>query len=213
MKAKVITIMNNERSVKASQKCIESGSRFKLDIEHHKAITPEDNPIQIAEDLGIQTHKFANEFSKFERCLAAFLSHRSCWEEAYNTRTPMVIFEHDAVMIDFLPDVIKGLVVNLGKPSYGKWFNPNFLGEGQLMSKKYFPGAHAYYVSPAGAFALLEKTYEEAEPTDVFMNLDRFSFLTEVYPYKAEAQDSFTTIQVERGCLAKHRWNPDYDII
>lgn len=213
MKAKVITIMNEPRSVESAERCIKSGMSYGLDIEIHKAITPEDNPIQIAEDLNIQTTKFKNEFSKFERCLSAFLSHRSCWQEAYETRSPMVIFEHDAVMIDFLPNVFKGLVVNVGKPSYGKWINPQFLGEGNLVTKRYFPGAHAYYVSPAGAFALLEKSYDEAEPTDIFMNLDRFPFLTEVYPFKAEAKDSFTTIQVERGCIAKHRYSADYDII
>ena len=213
MKAKVITIMSEPRSVEAAERCIKSGTSYGLDIEMHKAITPEDNPIQLAEDLGIDTTKFKNEFSKFERCLAAFLSHRSCWEEAYEMRTPMVIFEHDAIMTDHLPTIFKGLVVNFGKPSYGKWITPQFLGEGQLTTKSYFPGAHAYYVSPAGAFALLEKTYEEAEPTDVFMNLNRFPFLTEVYPFKAEARDSFTTIQMERGCLAKHRYNPDYDIL
>lgn len=213
MKAKVITIMDNDRSVEAAKRCIKSGKNYSLEIEMHEAITPDHNPIQLAEDLGINTSKFKNEFSKFERCLAAFLSHRSCWQEAYESRTPMLIFEHDAVINNNLPIEFKGLVVNIGKPSYGKWFSPRFLGEGQLTTKKYFPGAHAYYVSPAGAFALLEKSYTEAEPTDVYMNLDRFSFLTEHYPFSAEAQDSFTTIQLERGCLAKHRYSKDYDIL
>jgi len=213
MKAKVITIMENERSVEAAQRCIHSGQRFGLEIKTHRAITPEDNPIKIAEDLNIPYTSFINQYSKFERCLAAFLSHRSLWQEVYDTKTPMLIFEHDAVIVDQLPNVYKGLVVNLGKPSYGKWQTPNFLGEGVLTSKKYFPGAHAYYVTPVGAFALLEQSLVDAEPTDIFLNIDKFSFLTEVYPWKVEAKDSFTTIQVERGCLAKHRWNPDYDII
>lgn len=213
MKAKVITIMNEPRSVEAAERCIKSGESYGLNIEMHKAITPEDNPIQIAEDLGINTSKFKNEFSKFERCLAAFLSHRSIWQEAYEHREPTLIFEHDAFITNHPPRVFKGLVVNIGKPSYGKWINPQFLGEGQLTTKKYFPGAHAYYVSAAGAFALLDKSFEEAEPTDVYMNLDRFPFLTEVYPFPAEARDSFTTIQVERGCIAKHRYSADYDIL
>lgn len=213
MKAKVITIIDNDRSVEAAERCIKSGQNYRLNIEMHKAITPEDNPIQIAEDLGIRTDKFANEFSKFERCLSAFLSHRSIWQEAYETRTPTLIFEHDAVINNNIPTVFKGLVVNIGKPSYGRWITPQFLGEGTLTTKQYFPGAHAYYVSPAGAFALLEKSYEEAEPTDVYLNLNRFGFLTESYPFSAEAQDSFTTIQVERGCMAKHRYNDNYDII
>lgn len=213
MKARVITILEEPRSVEAAERCIKSGQSYGLDITMFKAITPKDNPTQIAEDLGINTSKFNNQYSKFESCLAAFLSHRAIWQEIYDSRTPSLIFEHDAVMTDFLPQIIKGLVVNFGKPSYGSWITPSFLGEGQLTTKRYFPGAHAYYVSPAGAFSLLEKSTEEAEPTDVYMNLDRFSFLSEIHPFKAEAKDSFTTIQVERGCIAKHRYDEDYDIL
>ena len=213
MKYKVITIMDNERSVESAERCIASGKSYGIDIEMHRAITPKDNPIQLAEDLEIPQGTFDNQFSKFENCLAAFLSHRSCWVEAYEQRTPMVIFEHDAVVTNNIPNIFKGLVVNIGKPSYGKWIQPSFLGESQLTTKKYFPGAHAYYVSPAGAFALIEKAYENPGPTDVFLSLENFSFLTEVYPFVAEAKDDFTTIQMERGCIAKHRYNDDYEIL
>lgn len=213
MKAKVITIMDNARSVQAAERCIESGKSYRLEIEMHKAITPEDNPIQMAEDLGIPQGTFDNKFSRYENCLAAFLSHRSLWQEAYDTRTPMVIFEHDAVMKDYLPDVFKGLVVNFGKPSYGSWITPSFLGEGPLTTKKYFPGAHAYYVSPVGAFSLLERCVIDPGPTDVFLSLERFSFLTEINPWRAEALDDFTTIQKQEGCKAKHRYNEEYDIV
>jgi hypothetical protein len=52
-----------------------------------------------------------------------------------------------------------------------------------------------------------------AKPTDVYLNLDTFPWLQEYYPFVAEAQDSFTTIQVEEGCLAKHNWKEGYEII
>jgi len=213
MKARVITILDEPRSFEAAERCIQSGRSYGLEITMFRAVTPADNPIQIAEDLGIDTSKFNNQYSKFENCLAAFLSHRAIWQEAYQSRTPTLIFEHDAFITDPIPNVFKGLVVNIGKPSYGKWITPQFLGEGQLTTKPYFPGAHAYYVSAAGAFALLDKSFKEAEPTDVYINLNRFPFLTEKYPFCAEARDSFTTIQMERGCLAKHRYNSDYDIL
>jgi hypothetical protein len=41
-------------------------------------------------------------------------------------------------------------------------------------------------------------------PTDVFLNLNSFAFLQEFYPWPVEARDSFTTIQSEIGCRAKH---------
>ena len=44
----------------------------------------------------------------------------------------------------------------------------------------------------------------EARPTDVFLNRNTFPFLEEYFPWPVEAKDSFTTIQSERGCTAKH---------
>jgi len=45
------------------------------------------------------------------------------------------------------------------------------------------------------------------------MHLDTFPWLQEYYPFVARADDSFTTIQVERGCLAKHNYKDGYEII
>ena len=50
----------------------------------------------------------------------------------------------------------------------------------------------------------VEKAATEAEPTDVYLNLDRFPFITEFYPWPIECRDSFSTIQRELGCRAKH---------
>jgi hypothetical protein len=47
----------------------------------------------------------------------------------------------------------------------------------------------------------------------VYLNLDTFPWLQEWYPFVAEARDTFTTIQVEEGCLAKHNWKEGYEII
>ena len=51
-----------------------------------------------------------------------------------------------------------------------------------------------------------------AAPTDVYLNLDNFSFLEELYPWTHEAQDYFTTIQNELGCQAKHNYREGYEI-
>ena len=89
----------------------------------------------------------------------------------------------------------------------------NLYNFGPLIHKRYFGGAHAYMVAPEGAKLLIEKAKTDAGPTDVFLNIHNFPWLQEYYPWIAEAKDSFTTIQKEKGCLAKHNYNENYEIL
>lgn len=213
MKAYVITIRGNINSVQSANKCIDSGKRHGLDIEKWSAITPEDNPVELAKIKGIDAIQFQEKYSRMENCIAAFMSHYSVWEECAKGEENFVIFEHDAVMIDRIPPAFPNYVMNLGHPSYGKWNKPQQLGINPLTTKRYFPGAHAYMVTPAGAKLLVENAPMYARPTDVYLNLDTFPWLQEWYPFIAEARDEFTTIQVEAGCQAKHNWKEGYEII
>ena len=79
-------------------------------------------------------------------------------------------------------------------------------------SKPYFPGAHAYRVNKTGA-DLLINGIKNAKPTDVYLNKHLFPWLEEYHPWPVACKDSFTTIQKEAGCLAKHNWNENYEII
>ena len=51
-----------------------------------------------------------------------------------------------------------------------------------------------------------------ARPTDVFLNIESFPWLEEYYPWPVKADDSFTTIQNEFGCYAKHNYGETYGI-
>ena len=52
MRAFVITIEDNERSVKYAQRCIESGKKHGLEIKQFNAFTPKDNPPALRETTG-----------------------------------------------------------------------------------------------------------------------------------------------------------------
>jgi len=177
------------------------------------AITPRDEPVEMLEDFGIAPNKFDEKYSRNLNCISAFLSHYSLWKMCAEGTENFVIFEHDAVLIDSVPTTPFHYVMNIGAPSYGKWNTPSLLGVNPLTTKRYFPGAHAYMLTPAGAKLLVENAPLYAKPTDVYLNLDTFPWLQEYYPFVAEARDSFTTIQVEDGCLAKHNWKEGYKII
>lgn len=215
MKAYVITILDEPKSVESAKKCIKSGKRHGITVEMWPGITPKDNPVQLFEEKGLSTRRFENSvYSRYENCLSAFLSHRSLWEECLRTKKETLILEHDAFFVDSIKQpLFYNKIMSLGKPSYGKYNIPRTFGSNPLTSKAYFPGAHAYVMSPAGAKFALNKSLSEAMPTDLFFNLQNFEFLQEYYPWPVEVRETFTTIQKIEGSLAKHMYNEGYEIV
>lgn len=215
MRSFVITIFDNQRSVESAKLCIESGAAQGYDIEMFPAITPRNtDTLELARSKGINPDHFTEKWSRHDTCVAAFLSHFTLWNQSLVSEQEVQIFEHDAVIVSRLPEFIAHTgCINLGKPSYGKWQTPRFLGVNPLTSKKYFPGAHAYRVNPLGARQLIAEAKKKAGPTDVFLHIDRFPWLQEYYPWPVEARDTFTTIQRAEGCRAKHNYGPDYEIL
>lgn len=213
MKSFVITIMDNPRSVEAADRCIESGEKFGISVVKHPAFTPKDDPEKMMQDLGLNYDRFKNNrYSRFENCMAAFLSHRECWKNAKDNS--ILVLEHDAVFMNDVPRIDDHLV-SIGKPSYGSYKVPKYGGIYPTFSKPggYLPGAHAYIVSPKAAADMIYKSKEYAEPTDLFLNNKTFPYLKEYYPWCVVADDSFSTIQKEEGCIAKHNYHKGIDII
>ena len=205
MQAYVITIMDNEKSIRAAERCIKSGAQNNIPIMHWKATTPRDDLKTLIQEENINITSMAEVYSRTENCVAAFLSHFKLWKLCSEGKEEFTIFEHDAVVVNNIPTNISyNGVISLGKPSYGKYKTPPLLGVNKLTSKQYFPGAHAYRIKPTAAKMLVHQAMFEAKPTDVYLNLQTFGFLQEYYPWPVEAHDTFTTIQAPIGCVAKH---------
>ena len=219
MRAYVITIQDNAKSVEAAEKCIMSGVKQGLIINQWKATTPNDKPFEMLQTMGIDATKLDEVYSRADNCAAAFLSHHSLWEECLKVNEPIMIFEHDAIIVDTISErILNGQcfkqMMSIGRPSYGQFRTPSFIGSGPLTSKKYFPGAHAYVIKPAAARQLTQYAkHNGASPTDVYLHKDRFPFLEEYFPWPVEAKDTFTTIQAKEGCLAKHNYKEGYEIV
>ncbi len=213
MNMNVITIMENERSVQVADRLIKSGKTFGYNIKKHKAFSPTNcDVLKELEKHKLSPLGFQEKYSRHQNCIAGFLSHHSLWLKCIKSKEPMYIFEHDAVLEGEVPTMDTFDILSIGKPSYGNWNQPEFLGYGPLISKRYFPGAHAYRITPTGAQQLVDEAVHSAGPTDVYIHLDKFK-LGEYYPWPAEARDNFTTIQQEQGCLAKHNYGESYEII
>ena len=212
MKAFVIAIDIPE-SQEAADKCIVSGAQYGVTVEKWNGFEPKNNPLKMAEDLQIPLKNFAERYSRFENCLAAFLSHRSLWEWSQKNNEEVLILEHDAIFIDEVPRVPYKGVLSIGTPSYGKFITPPNIGVNKLVSKQYLPGAHAYLVKPDAAQKMVDQARTYACPTDLFIRNDVFDFVEEYYPWPVLARDNFTTIQKEEGCTAKHRYGESYKIL
>ena len=211
--AYVIAIEGNEKSMAAAERCKASAEKFGMECHIFPATTPKDNIKEIFRKENLNPARFDEQYSRVENCMSAFYSHYSLWKKSVELNEMITIFEHDAVVVDRIPDFItfKGCV-NLGKPSYGKFNTPKKVGTNPLTSKPYFPGAHAYRIYPVGAKHMIAKAKEMPEPTDVFLRLENFPWLEEYYPWPVECRDSFSTIQHTKGCLAKHGYGDNYII-
>ena len=216
MKAFVITITDLPDSVKAAERCIQSAdAKSNLPVEMFDAITPKKSPWEIAKKLQLNTEGFKHDHgSRPDNVLSAFLSHYGLWAKCANGKEDFIIFEHDAVVVNEIPKWMNyGGCISLGAPSYGAFQQPNQMGVIPLISKRYFPGAHAYRMKPKAAKVIVEHAQYYAGATDVFFNLDFFPWLEEYYPWPVVAKDSFTTIQNVTGCQAKHNYGEKYEII
>lgn len=210
MKAFVITIKDLPQSVKAAERCIASAAKQDLHVEMFDAYTPHNCDLkQVMNKLKIIPQGLQEKFSRPANATAAFISHFRLWQKCIDSNEETLIFEHDAVVVDKIPSVVYQGCISFGKPSYGRFNTPPLLGVNKLTSKRYFPGAHAYLVKPQAAEIFVEQGRLFARPTDVFLNIDTFPFLQEYYPWPVECRDTFTTIQNQRGCLAKHSYQKD----
>ena len=212
MKNFVITLLDNEKSVQAANRCISSGLRFNFEIEQFKAFTPH-TCNEFIKKQKINVIGFSNNiYSREDNAKACFSSHFALWQLCAETNQEITIFEHDAFIIDIIPSTPYQGCISFGKPSYGKYNIPKTLGRNTLTSKRYFPGAHAYRIKPNAARIFIDAARLEAKPTDIFLNTQMFPFLEEFYPWPVETRETFTTIQKKQGCLAKHMYNEDYII-
>ena len=195
MRPFVITISDIEESVKSAQRCIDSAKKFGIDVEIFEAHTPKDKPFDVFKKLGIQLSDriYKNpHLRNLDAQCSCLLSHYSLWQMARALNEPILVLEHDAIFVDKLPDIKDYLLVNLAKPSFGKYQTPkNGL---HPFPNPHLKGAHGYVVSPAGATKIIEAINKNGiwAGADVFLN---FRWMQEYAPWPIEAKPEFTTIQ------------------
>ena len=215
MKSFVIAIKDNKKSLEIAQRCIETAMNVSdLDVSIYYAITPKDNIYDIIEKNSININCFDERYSRKENAISCFLSHFYLWKKCLDLNEKIIIFEHDAVIKTKIDTNLNfNRLLSIGKPSYGKYNIPKNIGVNKLTSKQYLPGAHAYIITPEGARELIERSKIEAKPVDVFIHMNTFPWLQELYPWPVVVEDTFTTVQKVEGCIAKHSYKNGFEII
>lgn len=217
MKAFVITLENNSKSLEAAERCIRSAKNYGVYVERSNAVTA-DKAKYYANSNAINYSEFFESWSRHDRALACFCSHFDLWKRCVEIeQEPIMILEHDAAFVSNVEyDKLNFKeILNIGKPSYGSFNCKDQPGIYPSFSKNngaYLGGAHAYIVKPVGARKLMLTAKDKAMPTDIFISNKNF-YVEELYPWPVEAHDWFSTVQNEKGCKAKHNFNEDYLIV
>lgn len=198
--AYIITLSNNQLSKTLAQRCAMSCKNVGMNCEYYDAFDGTGN------DLIIPNHSQNQSYIKWLKIydhhqslaeIACSLSHISLWAKCMELNKPIVILEHDAIMIK--------------KFNKHKVFNAiNYLGcQGQNNCPEYPPfstinknwyfinRAHAYSIDPRVARTLMTKVLDRGifESADVMIRLDDVAiYQDDVYAMDHPAQ---TTI-VER---------------
>ena len=215
MRAEVITLESVKESCDGAARCQESALKFGLEVTKRKAQTPNTYFSYFARNkIPVFQH---SRYSRTENVMACFASHHSVWSGV--TDEPCIVLEHDAIFVNEIPwsrvqEFYRTAdVINIGKPSYGKFMEPGTARVARHFSKKgYLGGAHGYVVTPRGAKKLCAQARERPEPVDLFLSTKHLD-IYETYPWPVECHDSFTTVQTRNGCKAKHKYDDEYKII
>jgi hypothetical protein len=216
MKAYIVTLLNIPASVEVAMRAFDSALAHGLDPDHVPGVWRDEAVVEMGKE-GLKQGTFDETWSNTPAAMGNFVAQYRIWKEIERSG-PAIIMEHDSVVVAPIPDLTgRGDIINLGKPSFGKLRKPLNPGFYPLFSSgDKIPGAHGYYLTPAGATALVSMAKRKgAIPVDKFICPQRFTIM-EYYPWPIEAHDTFTTIQKTKGCLSKHAYaaNPaEYKIL
>ena len=175
IKAKIITLKDNELSERVAKDCIAQAAKFGVSVEIFDAINGFDANFHL-DSLNIKP------LTKFKKgrvgIVGCFLSHYYLWLDCIKDNTPYIILEHDGYFIKPLPenildsfdDIIKLDSGNPYKNSYNSWISEHENdtpliwtiknhegggGLGQTDAGWHTMGAYAYIIKPHAAEKLV----------------------------------------------------------
>lgn len=186
-RAYIITIKGNEISESMARRCLDSCNQIGQQAEIFQAF---DGTEKLNSEIIVPDHAVGKTWlswvkllnftlSKAEIC--CFLSHFSLWCKCIEQDQPLVILEHDAVMLqrfDEHPAINSIVYLGSNEMVASNVCYPFIPPQAQLCHNyRHILRTHAYSIDPQVAKNLVSKAIERGIYTavDVFMNINRFS--------------------------------------
>lgn len=198
MRAFVIRKPNDDLSEKLANECIDSAKQFNVAVEKVDGVYSDHD--KILEEKNLKFFEKLKEHRKNSNGIkGCFLSHYLLWEKCIELDEPIIIFEHDALMIRPLPTNILDLFTHHCILDYAVHY-PNYeeiiandcdlkitkfpkIEDEKLgfksINKTHVKGSHAHIVKPLGAKTLIESIKKYGVlPSDMCVNQYYTSFIT-----------------------------------
>jgi GR25 family glycosyltransferase involved in LPS biosynthesis len=188
--AYIITIKGNKISEQYSERCAKSCNKFGIKYHIHEAFYVKNKEVIIPKDLKSQKWiswiKIMNK-SLMPSEIACFLSHISLWAKCLEIDKPIIILEHDAILIKpYRTHTSFNSIVYLGS-KYQLEKKDHRMIYGQLNSNyRFIYCAHAYAIDPYIAKNLLSQVIKYGITTslDAFIRADIFTIIqNDIYAY------------------------------
>jgi GR25 family glycosyltransferase involved in LPS biosynthesis len=147
MKVFCIALKDNEQSIKMLTDCLSSAKIHSWNIKTYWGFNKNFITEQTWKDVGL----ISAPDKKFQKRIGAqgcFLSHYHLWLKCLELSEPIIILEHDAVIIGPFPEI------NTDKDLIKLYRSTRSINNDQFTGK-WSVGSQGYYITPAGADKLI----------------------------------------------------------
>lgn len=203
--AYIITLKNNDNSLKYSAQCQESCKRVGMPYKVWDAYNGLNSPIIVpdhSKDCSVMNMLKITDHYLTRGEVACALSHVSLWVHCAKIDKPIVILEHDTVMVErFEQHQSYNSIVYLGGSEWAQqgwkiYPIPPHASEGP--NYHFICRAHAYSIDPAMAKNLISHVIKMGicAPLDIMLRADLFNITHQgLYAYDVMSDKTDTTIK------------------
>ena len=184
--AYIITIRNNSLSENLATRCLQSCLDVSMPVKLHEAFNGTGDDIIIPNRYRQQDWLKLIKFTSYKMTIseiACALSHISLWVECVLLDKPIVVLEHDAILIQpYLKHAFKNSVCWLGNKLGARQYSEGAFPitsppmNGETVTNLHIDTCQAYAIDPLSANNLLISVLERGiyAPVDIMMKSNKF---------------------------------------
>lgn len=229
MRAFVITLKDHKYSEASAKECIRTAARYGLIVEKFYGVGINE-AYKVMHDHGLKwtwadnnttntvcpitkLRQFPYKTDMLEKKIGCSMSHYLLWKKCVEMDETILILEHDAIFLRYIPKHIKfNGICQINDPKgatpKGSWWSQQMIkrgGEGVFKktiinegSEKDIPdglaGNSAYFIKPWAAKELIDKYHEIGVwPNDAILCRQLLPYLEEYYPFVTRVNQTQST--------------------